>query len=120
MEKHCGRWALGARHPDQRQRNYSRITEFSSPSSAGVSRNSPMTRRSLAPHFFGAALFAALGLLVSCGSPPAKAKPSPPPPVVVTPPPRPPPAPPPENLPPVMLGIDVLEADGFKAIAGKK
>jgi uncharacterized protein YbbC (DUF1343 family) len=26
----------------------------------------------------------------------------------------------PENLPPVMLGIDVLEADGFRAIAGKK
>lgn len=35
-------------------------------------------------------------------------------PAVVTPP------PPPENLPPVMLGIDVLEANGFREIAGKK
>lgn len=31
-----------------------------------------------------------------------------------------PPLPPAERLPRVMLGIDVLEADGFKAIAGKK
>jgi len=38
----------------------------------------------------------------------------------VVPAPVPKPEPPPENLPPVMLGIDVLEADGFKAIAGKK
>ncbi len=30
------------------------------------------------------------------------------------------PAPEPERLPPVMLGIDVLEAEGFRAIAGKK
>lgn len=30
------------------------------------------------------------------------------------------PAPPRENLPPVMLGIDVLEADGFAAVKGKK
>jgi uncharacterized protein YbbC (DUF1343 family) len=30
------------------------------------------------------------------------------------------PAPAPDNLPPVMLGIDVLEADGFRAIAGRK
>src|SRR5882757_9558570 len=78
-----------------------------------------MTRRSPAPHYFGAALLAALGLLASCGTPP---KPSPPPPKPVAPvvvaPPK--PVPPPENLPPVMLGIDVLEADGFQAIAGKK
>ena len=30
------------------------------------------------------------------------------------------PAPPKENLPPVMLGIDVLEADGFAAVKGKR
>ena len=30
------------------------------------------------------------------------------------------PAPPPAGLPPVMLGIDVLEAERFQAIAGKK
>src|SRR6185295_1045230 len=90
---------------------------FSSPSRARVSRNSAMTRRSPAPHFFGAALLATLGLLASCGTPP-KPEPKPEPPPVVVAPPK--PVPPPENLPPVMLGIDVLEADGFKAIAGKK
>jgi len=78
-----------------------------------------MTRRSLAPLFFSAALLAAFGLLASCSSPP-KPEPKPPAPKVTPPPAPPKPEPPPENLPPVMLGIDVLEADGFKAIAGKK
>ncbi len=79
-----------------------------------------MTRQSPAFGFIGAAL-AALLLIAGCGTPP-KPAPKPPvvPPVVVTPPPKPVVVPPPENLPPVMLGIDVLEADGFKAIAGKK
>jgi uncharacterized protein YbbC (DUF1343 family) len=57
---------------------------------------------------------------VGCSSKPAKpvAKPAAvPPPAVPVPA---PPVPTPEKSPPVMLGIDVLEADGFKAIAGKK
>ncbi len=68
---------------------------------------------------FGALLFAA-----GCSSGPAK--PAPPPVVPATPTPRPPapvpaPVPVPEaTLPPVMLGIDVLEAENFVAIAGKR
>ena len=69
----------------------------------------------------------ALGL--GCASKPTKAAEKPPVPVVakpasVTPPPAPASvvtvAPPREVLPPVMLGIDVLEAEKFAAIAGKK
>ncbi len=74
-----------------------------------------MTLRSPALTLIGAAFAAALALLAGCTSEP-KPKPAPKP----APPVAPPPAPPPEVLPPVMLGIDVLEADGFKAIAGKK
>ncbi len=76
-----------------------------------------MTRRSLVSFLFGTTALGALLLLAACASKPKPAAPPPPAavPVVVTPPP-----PPPEILPPVMLGIDVLEADGFKAIAGKK
>jgi len=69
---------------------------------------------------FGAAALGTLVLLAGCVS---ESKPAPKPaaPVASTPvAPAPKPAPPPEILPPVMLGIDVLEADGFKAIAGKK
>ncbi len=73
-----------------------------------------MIRRSLVPFIFGAAALGALVLLAACASKP-KPVPKPVAPVVIAPPP-----PPPEILPPVMLGIDVLEADGFKAIAGKK
>src|SRR5882672_10185617 len=62
-------------------------------------------------------LLAPLLALAGCSStkPPA-AKPAPlfVPPVVTA------PAPPKENLPPVMLGIDVLEADGFAAVKGKR
>jgi uncharacterized protein YbbC (DUF1343 family) len=80
-----------------------------------------MTRRSPAFTYFGAALFAALTLLAGCSSEPKPApQPPAPAPKPVVPAPAPKPEPPPENLPPVMLGIDVLEADGFKAIAGKK
>ncbi len=58
----------------------------------------------------------ALGLaaLGGCKSPPPPTPP-PPPIAVPTPPPR-----PPENLPRVMLGIDVLEAEGFAAVKGKR
>ena len=80
-----------------------------------------MTRRSLLLSSFGAAFLAALALFAACSSQP---KPPPPAPKPVVPAPAPAPVPkptpPPENLPPVMLGIDVLEADGFKAVAGKK
>ena len=62
-------------------------------------------------------LLAPLLVLAGCSSakPPA-AKPAPlfVPPVATA------PAAPKENLPPVMLGIDVLEADGFAAVKGKK
>lgn len=78
-----------------------------------------MSRRSPALLFLG--LFLALAALVvapGCASKSAK-KPAPrPAPAALAPTPR--PEAPPEKLPPVMLGIDVLEADGFKAIAGKK
>jgi uncharacterized protein YbbC (DUF1343 family) len=77
-----------------------------------------MTRRSLVSFFLGAAALGACLWLAACTSKPKPAveKPKPAAPVVV----ELPPPPPPEILPPVMLGIDVLEADGFKAIAGKK
>lgn len=77
-----------------------------------------MSRRSLVQLSLGAVVAGALTLMLGCAGcstkPPVK---TPPPPRAVT-----PAAPvlPPEKLPPVMLGIDVLEADGFKAIAGKK
>jgi uncharacterized protein YbbC (DUF1343 family) len=63
-------------------------------------------------------LLASLLMLAGCSaSKPPAAKPVAPlfvPPVVTA------PAAPKENLPPVMLGIDVLEADGFAAVKGKK
>jgi uncharacterized protein YbbC (DUF1343 family) len=77
-----------------------------------------MPRWSLVKISLGTLAACALALAAGCASKPAKAAPAPvapaPAPVVA------PPAPPPEKLPPVMLGIDVLEADGFKAVAGKK
>lgn len=60
---------------------------------------------------FAASLFA---LLLGCTSKPVKAAEKPVASATTA------PVPPPEKLPPVMLGIDVLEADGFKAVAGKK
>ena len=62
----------------------------------------------------------AFALVLGCASKPAKAAPTPPPVVKPVPPVLLPPPPPPERLPPVMLGIDVLEADKFAAVAGKK
>lgn len=78
-----------------------------------------MTRRSLV-YFLGvAAALGSLVMLAACVAKPKPVEPKPKPaaPVVVE---VPQPVPPPEILPRVMLGIDVLEADGFKAIAGKK
>ena len=63
----------------------------------------------------GAVAASLFALLLGCASKPVKAavKPAAPVPIVAA-------IPPPEKLPPVMLGIDVLEAEGFKAVAGKK
>lgn len=78
-----------------------------------------MTRRSPAFFPFGAALLAAFALLAGCATEAKKKpEPKPAPPVVKPEPPK--PEPPPEKLPRVMLGIDVLEAEGFKAVAGKR
>jgi uncharacterized protein YbbC (DUF1343 family) len=75
-----------------------------------------MFSRSLVKISLGAVAAGVFALGLGCASKPTKAaekapavvvKPAPPPPVV-------------EKLPPVMLGIDVLEADNFAAIAGKK
>jgi len=86
-----------------------------------------MFRRSFVPLLCLAALLGAIAGLVGCSSgakpaakPVAKAPPPAPAPAPVVPAPAAKPPPPPERLPPVMLGIDVLEADGFRAIAGKK
>lgn len=78
-----------------------------------------LRRLSVAPFFLCAAL-ALILVAAGCTSKPAKRPAKPATPTVV--PPRPTvPEPEPETpLPPVMLGIDVLEADGFRAIAGKK
>jgi uncharacterized protein YbbC (DUF1343 family) len=81
-----------------------------------------MPRRSPVPFPFGAVLAAFLALLAGCASEskPAATKPQPIAPVLPLPTPVAVPPPPLEKLPPVMLGIDVLEAEGFKAIAGKR
>jgi uncharacterized protein YbbC (DUF1343 family) len=75
-----------------------------------------MPRRPLLFPALSLTLLAGLALLAGCASrpKPEPAKPATP----VAAPPK--PEAEPEKLPPVMLGIDVLEADGFKAIAGKK
>ena len=78
-----------------------------------------MLRRTLLLLPLAFALTLALVLAPGCASKPKSEK-KPAAPVAPA---TPPPAarePVPENLPPVMLGIDVLEADGFKQIAGKK
>ena len=82
-----------------------------------------MSRRSLVKISLGAIAASVLTLALGCASKPAKAAERPPIPVT-GPAPAPtvvlPPPPPVERLPVVMLGIDVLEADHFAAIAGKK
>ena len=77
-----------------------------------------MFRRLLVALPFVLAAIGTLLLAPGCASKPAKPVPPPPPPIVIQKPVVPEPIP--ELLPPVMLGIDVLEAEGFKAIAGKR
>jgi uncharacterized protein YbbC (DUF1343 family) len=73
-----------------------------------------MSRRSLVKISLGAIAASLLVLGLGCASKPTRAadRPAPVPPAA--------PVPPPEKLPRVMLGIDVLEADKFAALAGKK
>jgi uncharacterized protein YbbC (DUF1343 family) len=81
-----------------------------------------MIRRSLVFLPFALAC-ALLAWMAGCATDAKKPEPKKPEPVAAPPVPAPvapAPAPPPEKLPRVMLGIDVLEAEGFKAIAGKK
>ena len=75
-----------------------------------------MSRRSLVKISLGAIAASLLVLGLGCASKPTKAADKPAPTI----PSAPVPLPPPEKLPRVMLGIDVLEADKFAAIAGKK
>ena len=79
-----------------------------------------MLRRSPALPLPIFALLAFFALLAGCATDTKKTekKPAPTPPPVAKPEPK--PEPPPEKLPRVMLGIDVLEAEGFKAVAGKR
>jgi len=81
-----------------------------------------MSRRLLVKISLGAIAASVFALALGCASKPAKAAEKPPAPAVVKP--AAPvlllPPPPVEKWPPVMLGIDVLEADKFAAIAGKK
>lgn len=72
-----------------------------------------MSRRSLVKMSLGSVAVCAFALLLGCASKPTKTAVKPAAPVMA-------PSAPAEKLPPVMLGIDVLEADGFKAVAGKK
>ncbi len=71
-----------------------------------------------------ALILALLAGLTGCTSDARKPEPKKPDPAAAklepTPPPAAAPAPPPAKVPRVMLGIDVLEAEGFKAIAGKR
>ena len=74
-----------------------------------------MSCRSLVKIPLGAAAVSVFALALGCASKPVKVAAAKPAPAV-----QPAPVPPPEILPRVMLGIDVLEADKFAAIAGKK
>ncbi len=71
-------------------------------------------------------ILGALLLVAGCGTGPSKPAPAPAPAPFLPPTPAPPAPKPPEpagpevTLPPVMLGIDVLEAEKFAAVAGKK
>lgn len=77
-----------------------------------------MPRRLLVRISLGTLCAALCAMVLGCNSKPAAAKPQAAPKAAEAKPSA--PVPPPENLPPVMLGIDVLEADGFRAIAGKR
>lgn len=74
-----------------------------------------MSCRPLVKLSLGTATACAIALVLGCAGKPTKAASKPATPAAPT-----QPVPPPEILPPVMLGIDVLEADKFAAIAGKK
>ncbi|HVT72664.1 MAG TPA: DUF1343 domain-containing protein [Lacunisphaera sp.] len=74
-----------------------------------------MSCRSLVKISFAATLASVLALTLGCATKPTKAAEAKPAPVV-----SPAPPPPPEKLPPVMLGIDVLEAGKFAPLAGRK
>ena len=73
-----------------------------------------MSRRSLVKISLGTIAVSALALALGCASKPTKAAANPAATVAAQ------PAAPPEKLPRIMLGIDVLEADNFAAVAGKK
>jgi uncharacterized protein YbbC (DUF1343 family) len=75
-----------------------------------------MIRRLPALPLLGPALLAACVLLAGCATDKQKPETKPGPGTEQ----KPAPETPPETLPRVMLGIDVLEAEGFKAIAGKR
>jgi uncharacterized protein YbbC (DUF1343 family) len=77
-----------------------------------------MSRRSFVKISLGAVAASVFALALGCASKPTKAAEKPP--ASIGQPDSRPPVPPPEKLPRVMLGIDVLEADKFAAIAGKK
>lgn len=77
-----------------------------------------MSLRRSVPFLVGLALACALALAPGCASKAPKKEPPKTPPARTVP--APAPIVPPEKLPPVMLGIDVLEAGGFREIAGKK
>ena len=77
-----------------------------------------MSRRSLVKLSLGAVAATLFALVLGCASKPTKAAEKPPAPVVQ--PDSRPPVPPPEKVPRVMVGIDVLEADKFAAVVGKK
>lgn len=103
-----------ADHGDRRSRDFAYRRVFVLAMSAErFQKSRHMSRRSLVKITLGTAAACACALLLGCSSKPTKAAEAVA--LVVA-----PPVPPPEKLPRVMLGIDVLEADGFKAIAGKK
>jgi len=77
-----------------------------------------MTRRSPESFILGTLFTTLLVLLAGCASDSKKTDTKPTTPPVSGPTSK--SEPPTENLPSVMLGIDVLEADGFKAVAGKR
>ena len=77
-----------------------------------------MSRPPLVKISFGAIAASVIALGLGCASKPTKAAEPPPVAIKAMAPVIPPP--PVEKLPPVLLGIDVLEADKFAAIAGKK
>ncbi len=82
-----------------------------------------MSRRSLVSISLGTIVASVLAIVLAlggCNSKPDKPAPKVPDPVVVAATLPVIPTPPAEKLPPVMLGIDVLEAEKFAAIAGKK